>query len=130
MSSNQRWRIFVENLETRVRIGIHEHERDPQRILVSAVIEADYSRRPQSIKECFDYDHLHRVVVEEWPHRSHVMLLETAVTELLESIFAADDRVVKARVSIRKPDIFVQAQAVGVEAEWTRADYERHLPKM
>lgn len=125
MSSDQRWRVFVKNLETKIRIGIHPHEREPQRVRVNAVIEADYPVKPQSIKECFDYDHIHRLVIHEWPKREHIALLETGVTELLEYTFKMDPRVVKAKVSLCKLDIFSEAESVGVEAEWTREDFEQ-----
>jgi 7,8-dihydroneopterin aldolase/epimerase/oxygenase len=125
MSSDMRWRINIRDLATTIRVGIHEHEKTPQRVLVNGVIEVDYAARPQSIKECFDYDHIHRLVVKEWPARPHTPLLETWVSELLEYIFRADARVAYAKASVCKPDIFAEAEAVGVEAEWTRADFER-----
>ena len=125
MSSDMRWRVHVKNLETRIAIGIHDHEKTPQRIIVNAAIDVIYPARPPSIEQCFDYDHVHRLVVGEWPRRVHIPLLESCTVELLEYIFRTDDRVVFAQVSVRKPDIFSEAESMGVEAEWTRADFER-----
>ena len=125
MSFDMRWRIHIKNLETYVCIGIHAHERVPQRLYVNAVIEGDYPFRPASIADCFNYDHIHRLVVQEWPKRPHTDLLETYTLELLEHIFRIDGRVTLAKVSLSKPDIFSEADSVGVEAEWTRADFER-----
>ena len=125
MSFKQHWRVNVKNLETIIRIGIHANEQQPQRVFVNAMIEGVYPAKPQSIADCFNYDHIHALVVQEWPKRQHVNLLETYVAELLEFIFRSDARVDFARASVCKPDIFPQAQSVGVEAEWTRKDFER-----
>lgn len=125
MSTTHRCRVNIRNLSALIRIGIHPHERTPQRILVNAVVEGDYPPRPSSIDECFNYDPIHQLVTEEWTRRGHTSLLETYVVELLEFIFRLDDRVTYAKVSVCKPDIFPQAEAVGAEAEWTRADFER-----
>jgi len=129
MSSNQRWRVYIKNLETHTRVGIHAHEQIPQRIIVNATIEADYALRPDSIDDCFNYDHLRHWVVTDWPKRPQTALLETLIIELLEHIFHADHRIAYARVSICKPDIFPEAMSVGVETEWTRADFERLATK-
>lgn len=120
MSSNQRWRLYVKNLESKIRLGIYSHERElPQRIMINATVEAEYAGRPQAIDECFNYDTIYALVTEEWPKRPHVELLETLVVELLEFIFR-DPRVAFAKVRIDKPDIFTEAESVGVEAEWKR----------
>lgn len=125
MSSEMRWRVHIKNMESQVKVGIHSHEQKPQRLLISADIEGVYPAYPQSISECFDYDHVHKLVAGEWPKRGHTELLETFVTELLEHIFTVDNRVDFVRASVSKPDIFAHAESVGVEAEWTRKDYER-----
>jgi 7,8-dihydroneopterin aldolase/epimerase/oxygenase len=128
MSSNQRWRLHVKNLETSLRIGIYPHEKQaPQRVLVSAVVEAEYPLKPQSIEECVNYDMIYRLVVEEWPARAHIDLLETFVIELLEYIFRENSGVAYAKVRLDKPDIFKEAEAVGVEAEWTREEFNQRF---
>lgn len=128
MSSKIRWKVHVRGLEATIRIGIHSHEKEPQRVRVDAEVQSDYAIRPTGISECFDYDHIYNIVSKEWPKRNHTALLESYVTELLEHIFRADARVVSAKVRISKPDIFHEAEAVGVEAVWTREDFERYCP--
>jgi len=125
MSSEQKWRVHIRNLETLIRIGIHAHEQTPQRVLVNAVIEGLFPLRPASIEDCFDYDHVHALVVGVWPKQAQVGLMETRVIELLEHIFTMDARVSYAKVGLCKPDIFKEAEAVGVEVEWTREDFKR-----
>ena len=122
---DMRWRINIRDLETRAKVGIYPRERSPQRIIVNATIEGRYPARPRSIDDCISYEHVHRLAVEEWPKRPHVGLLETCLVELLEYIFTTDNRIEWARVSLAKPDVFKEAEAVGVEAEWTREDFER-----
>lgn len=129
MQSDMRWRIFVKDLETRVKIGIHQHEREAQRLLVNAEIEGIYSAMPKGIEDCFNYDHIHNLVIGQWPSRPHVELLETLVIDLLKHIYTMDQRVDYAKVSISKPDIFKEAQGAGVEAGWTIEDY-RHYTQL
>lgn len=131
MSSEvQCWRIHIKNLEAKIRIGLYAHEREPQRIIVNATIEAMYSPTPKTIEECFDYDHVHRLVTVEWPKRPHAWLLETCVVELMTDIFKSDARVSRVKVCIVKPDIFPEAESVGVETEWTREDFIRLSPRV
>jgi dihydroneopterin aldolase len=125
MSSKQHWRINIKNVATTIRVGIHPHEQEPQRVFVNGSVEGNFPVHPKSIADCFNYDHIYDLVVKEWPKRPHTPLLETLVAELLEHIFLLDSRVDFARASVCKPDIFPEAEAVGVEAEWTRADFER-----
>lgn len=125
MSYSQRRRIHIRNLATTIRVGIHAHEQEPQRVMINAMVEGDFPIKPKSITECFNYDHVHALVVKEWPRKPHNALLENWVTELLDYIFRIDERVTFARASVCKPDIFPEAEAVGVEMEWTRADYKK-----
>lgn len=120
-----RWCIFVKNLETTVRIGIHRHEKTAQRLRVSADIEMLYAQPPQTIADCFNYDHIYRLVCEEWPKGAHVDLLETLAVDFLNYVFTMDSRVDSAKVRIAKPDIFAEAEEVGVETRWTREDFKR-----
>lgn len=124
MSSSHEWRIQITNLKTNVCVGIYDHEREPQPVVVNALITGKYPARPQTIEDCFDYSLVHRFVTVDWSKREHVGLLEILVVELLEFIFSADSRVQYAKVSVCKTDISA-VEAIGSEAEWTRADYKR-----
>ncbi|MDX1974379.1 MAG: dihydroneopterin aldolase [Rickettsiales bacterium] len=125
MSSDTNWNVTIKNLETRIRVGIHPHEQEPQRVIVNATISGDFPVRPQSIEDCFNYDLVHQLVAKKWPTEAHIPLLESWVTNLLLFIFKADPRVTQAKVSVCKPDIFDHAESVGVEAIWSRADFKR-----
>ncbi len=125
MSSDTEWRIHITDLETCIAVGIYPQEKEPQRVLVNAVIEGMYPARPQSVSECFNYELVHARVTREWLKRPHTDLLETLVTDLLEYIFRSSASVKSATVRLTKPDIFPDAKGVGVEGRWTRGDYER-----
>jgi dihydroneopterin aldolase len=125
MCSDTVWRIRIADLETYIPVGIHPREKNPQRVLVDAMIECSYPAWPQTIEDCFNYEIVHQLVTIEWPKKPHTDLLETRVAELLEHIFRSDARVQRARINVTKPDIFLDAEKVGVEAEWSRADFER-----
>lgn len=119
------WQVHVTNLETRIAVGIHPHERKKQRIIINATVEGEYPTEPKVIGDCFNYEKIHSLVVDEWPKHGHKLLLENCVVELLTHIFRCDNRVERASVRICKPDISKHAEAVGVEARWTRADFVR-----
>lgn len=119
-----RFRVYVKNLETSIAVGIYDHEKEKQRIIVNAMVEGEYPAKPQTIKDCFNYEHIHNLVTHEWSKKPHRLLLEDCVVELLEYIFKCDERVDYAKVSVCKPDIFENTEAVGVETEWTRKDFE------
>ncbi len=121
---NHRWYVHVKNLETTIGVGIHAHEKEKQRVIVNVTVEGEYPANPQTIKDCFNYDHIHNLIVNEWPQKAHKPLLENCVVELLEHIFRCDERVDIARVQVSKPDIFQNAEKVGVETQWTRKDFE------
>lgn len=126
-SKKHLWRIHVKNLETIIGVGIHEHEKEKQRVIVNTVVEGEYPAKPSSIKDCFNYDYIHNLVVNIWPKHQHKPLLEDCAVELLEYIFRCDDRVTTASVRICKPDIFPAAESVGVETTWTRKDFENFI---
>lgn len=123
-TAKHRWRVHVKNLETTIGVGIHAHEQDAQRVLVNVTVEGEYPAKPQVIGDCFNYYYIYNMAVNEWPNKTHKPLLENCVVELLEHIFNCDERVDFASVRVCKPDIFPHAEAVGVESEWTRKDFE------
>ena len=120
---NARWIIRLNDIETKVRVGIHPNEREPQRLLVSVEAEAEYPLQPAAIDQCLDYEMIYDRVTKLWPNRSHTDLLETLAMDLLVYLFESP-LVQEASVSVAKPDVFAQAERVSVSLEWSRADYE------
>ena len=123
VAARDRVRVFLEDIEVFVSVGLHPWERHPERpnrILVSIELHADWPlihARPDG-KRYIDYDRLRSFVIA-WSNRPHVDLLETLLEELVEAAFQ-DPNVDTCRVSVAKPDIFPEAAKAGVEFTRTR----------
>ena len=111
-------RIFLRGLSRRVRIGIHDFERAAaQRILFDIDLYVPLIQTtPQCdrIDEVVDYDFV-RNEVTQITERGHIDLQETLCDAVLAALLA-HPLVVAARVSTRKPDVYDDCEAVGVEA--------------
>ena len=111
-------RIFLRGLSRRVRIGIHDFERAAaQRILFDIDLYVPLIQTtPQCdrIDEVVDYDFV-RNEVTQITERGHIDLQETLCDAVLNALLA-HPLVVAARVSTRKPDVYDDCEAVGVEA--------------
>ena len=121
----QEVRVIVRDLMTTIPVGIHTHEQGAsQRVCLNMELFGTIVLQPQSIADCIDYDHIHRLVVERWPNRPHTPLLETLLLELIDFCFHNDARINKIAASITKPDIFHEASGVGVAFTKTRQQWE------
>jgi dihydroneopterin aldolase len=111
-------RIFLRGLTRQVSIGIHDFERaGAQRIIFDIdlyVPLTDSSPQRDQIDEVVDYDFV-RDSVTRLLARGHIALQETLCDALLDALLA-HPQVLAARVSTRKPDVYADCEAVGVEA--------------
>jgi dihydroneopterin aldolase len=110
-------RMVLRDLVVEVRIGLHPWEQlRPQRLIVNveawAYVGAPYT--DDDFEQVLDYDGIRDVIREEWPRRGHVKLLEPLAEELIRLCFARP-AVEAARVRLEKPDIFSEAEGVGIE---------------
>jgi dihydroneopterin aldolase len=110
-------RMVMRDLVVEVSIGLHPWEQlRPQRLVVNVEAWA-YAGRPYTDADAeaiLDYDHIRDIVREEWPKRAHAKLLEPLAEELIQLCFK-HPAVEAARVRLEKPDIFSEAQGVGIE---------------
>jgi len=110
-------RMVMRDLVVEVAIGLHPWEQlRPQRLVVNVEAWA-YVDRPYSHDDegaILDYDAIRDRVREDWPTRTHVKLLEPLAEELIQLCFQ-HPAVQAARVRLEKPDIFSEAQGVGIE---------------
>ena len=110
-------RIFLRGLTRQVRIGVHDFERAAaQRILFDIDLYVPLAHTtPQSdhIDEVVDYDFV-RDAVTRIVAQGHIDLQETLGDAVLAALLA-HPQVVAARVSTRKPDVYDDCDAVGVE---------------
>lgn len=116
--------VFVRGLELRALLGVHPHEKAaPQRVVVGVELAVRDEAAPSGVGEddlrrTPDYGAVvraARTIVAE----GHTLLVET-LAERLALAALADPRVVRARVSVEKPDAFAEAAGVGVLVERTR----------
>ncbi|MEZ5690792.1 MAG: dihydroneopterin aldolase [Rickettsiales bacterium] len=117
------WKIHVKDLEIFTKIGIHEHEKKKQRILVNIEIDALYPYRPKDISQCFDYEKIVKYINDKWDNQEQKYLLEHCVTELMDYAFNCDERIINIKIGINKPDIFSNVKSLEVETVLTRDDF-------
>jgi 7,8-dihydroneopterin aldolase/epimerase/oxygenase len=115
--------VFVDGLEVKAVVGVHEHEkRAGQRLIVSidlAVEEADETIADR-LENVVDYEKIVRKT-EAICQRGHVNLIETLAERIAEACLE-DKRILSARVRLEKPDAFKEARSVGIEIERLRSD--------
>lgn len=113
-------RIFLRDYEIIASIGIHEFERqNPQRIIVDVSLDLANDMPPDTaedrIETVLDYDFL-RDRIREIVEGRHFNLQETLCAEILTTCLQPN-KVLAARVSTRKPDVYPDCDSVGVELE-------------
>jgi len=109
-------RILLEGLEVQADIGFHDFEiGSPQRLLVSVEVwlAALSSPADDHPAEAWNYDFL-RTEVRELAAARRYNLQETLAHAIFERV-AAFHGVRAVRVRLSKPDVYPDAQAVGVE---------------
>ena len=109
-------RILLEGLDVQADIGFHDFEiGTPQRLLVTVEIWLEDASRPSDDdpKLAWNYDFL-RTEVQEIAAARRYNLQETLAHAIFERI-AAFRGVAEVRVRLSKPDIYPEAQGVGVE---------------
>lgn len=110
-------RLFLQGLCVPVHIGIHEFEQAaPQRIVfdIELYVPLDNTTPAQDqIQEVVDYDFV-REVVHARVAQGHINLQETLGDDILSALLAHPG-VAAASVSTRKPDVYPDCEAVGVQ---------------
>ena len=129
MNNESHISIFVRDMRVNVRIGLEDFEREaPQPVDVSVELftSVDYLSGVDA-GSIIDYAKIHEVV-KGWENRAHVELIETYLKELIALGFSFE-AVTALRASIRKPDIFENANAAGLEAFIRREDFTAPKPQ-
>jgi dihydroneopterin aldolase len=109
-------RIMLEDLELPVDIGFHDFEiGTPQRLRVNIEVWLSPAELPQNdvVAEAWDYDHIHSSAIALASSRR--FNLQETLVQALYAMVAARAGVIGVRVSTRKPDIYPDCGAVGVE---------------
>ena len=109
-------RIRLEDYELMVDIGFHDFEiGTPQRLIVCVDVWLEAAAFPScdSVEAAWDYDHL-RLAIARIVEGRRFNLQETVAREIYQTV-AARKGVTALRVSTRKPDVYPDCKAVGVE---------------
>jgi dihydroneopterin aldolase len=113
---------FFRGLSLQVRIGLYEAERAaPQRLLIDLEYDsrdADSGGGSDAVADFLNYDAVRDEVAAIATAR-HFNLQETLCRELLASLLAHPE-ILRAKVEVRKPDIYPDVDAVGVSMEARR----------
>ncbi len=118
------WTIEVADIDTALRVGIWEHERQLQPIRISFSIRAQAPAFPATIDDCLNYEPICRWIIDAWPALPHTPLLETKVRELLQHIFDYDHRVEWVDLAISKPKAIPGARGVGIRMALSRDEFD------
>ncbi|MFZ5488639.1 MAG: dihydroneopterin aldolase [Thiomonas sp.] len=110
-------RLFLQNYEVNINIGVHEFEkRGEQRVLINVdlfIPLAMSTPQQDKLDEVVDYDFMRSVIAARIA-RGHIHLQETLCDDVAR-IMLEHPRVKAVRVSTEKPDVYPDCQSVGVE---------------
>lgn len=107
--------ILLENLSIDVDIGFHEFEVGcPQRLLVTVDVGIDLDHWPanDTAEDSWNYDKLRTGIVALCTAR-RFNLQETVAQEIWQMVVAMPG-VISLKIVLRKPDVYADAEAVGV----------------
>lgn len=109
-------KLFLEGFDLPVDIGFHDFEiGTPQilRVSVEVWVDAGHFPRCDTVAQAWDYDFLRQAILRLVEGRR--FNLQETVAHAIYDIIAARAGVVALRVSTRKPDVYPDCEAVGVE---------------
>ena len=124
MTVRTTWTVRVQNLVTRLCVGVYLHEHQHQPVIVSLTLRGLSESMPTTLEQCFDYEPICHWITNEWPETGHTLLLEMRANELLEHVFNADRRIQDVWIGLYKTEAIKQAERVGVEREMSRRQFE------
>ena len=111
-------RVFIRDLILQARIGIHDHERaqsQPIVINIDASVEEDTSAIADTITDVVCYETL-TLQIKDVIARGHTDLVEVLAENIADTLLR-DQRIMRLRIRLEKPDAVDEAAGVGVEIE-------------
>lgn len=111
----------LDGLAVMIRLGIHAHEAEPQRVIVSVEMNVDYAAAldDDRIDLVLDYDFMRAGILELAATRRFA--LQETLCETIAALCLSDTRVARVRVRTMKKDIYPDA-GIGCEIVRMRAD--------
>lgn len=107
-------------MDVAIRLGIHPHEAEPQRVRLSVAMTVAYPRAPSGdrIEEVLDYDFVRDGILAMASGEGFA--LQETLVEAIASLCLGDARVCEVRVRSMKLDVYPDA-AVGCEIVRSRS---------
>ena len=110
-------RLFLRDYEIFINIGVHDFEKKAeQRVILNVDLYiplAINTPTHDQLNEVVDYDFM-RETIREIAAKGHIQLQETFCDEIITAMLA-HPKVLAARVSTSKPDVYPDCHSVGVE---------------
>ena len=116
--------ISIDDIKTSSKVGIWEHEKNSQPILISIKIEGVAPVMPDQIEECIDYEPIVNWLLNDFRRLPHTNFLETRLMEIFEYIFAQDEQIVSVMVKIYKTSAFINTKNVGIEMKLDKKTFK------
>jgi 7,8-dihydroneopterin aldolase/epimerase/oxygenase len=119
------WRVFVDELVIETRVGIHAHEHAaPQPVVIDASLAYRCDPSEQGADRLIDYERYCNRLCEFLSAKPHTRLLEMLALEIAELSFSEWPALQALTLALHKPKIREGTRRLGVELDWTRADYD------
>ena len=105
---------ILDDLTVPIRLGIYEHEAEPQRVRLSVRMTVAYERAPSAdrIDEVLDYDFVREGILAMAAGPGFA--LQETLVEAIAALCLGDERVREVRVTSMKLDVYPDA-GVGCE---------------
>ncbi len=105
---------ILDSLSVMIRLGIHAHEAEPQRVIVSVEMTVAYAEpiEEDAIDQVLDYDFVREGILALAQERQFA--LQETLCETIAALCLGDARVNRVRVRTMKTDIYPDA-AIGCE---------------
>jgi dihydroneopterin aldolase len=110
-------RLFLRDYEIYINIGVHDFEKKAeQRVILNVDLYIPLAMNTPThdqLNEVVDYDFM-RETIKGLAAKGHIQLQETFCDEIVSAMLA-HPKVLAARVSTSKPDVYPDCHSVGVE---------------
>ena len=110
-------RLFLRDYEIYINIGVHDFEKKAeQRVILNVDLYiplAINTPTHDQLNEVVDYDFM-RETIKGLASKGHIQLQETFCDDIISAMLA-HPKVLAARVSTSKPDVYSDCHSVGVE---------------
>ena len=110
-------RLFLRDYEIYINIGVHDFEKKAeQRVILNVDLYIPLSMNTPTkdqLDEVVNYDFM-RATIRAIASKGHIQLQETFCDDIVNAMLA-HPKVLAARVSTSKPDVYPDCHSVGVE---------------